>query len=69
MFTNLSSNIHDIYAVRILFNKFLDSRRLLLNSAGNSYTIKAVGKSSLYANHLSGDGNRVLKLPSGLTKL
>jgi len=69
MFTNLSSNIYDVYAVRILFNKLFNSRGLFLNSTGNGYTIKAIGKSSLYANHLSRDGNRILKLPSGLTKL
>jgi len=69
MFTNLSSNIHDVCAVRILFNKLFNSGRLFLNSTGNSYTIKAIGKSSLCANHLSRDGNRILKLPLGLTKL
>jgi len=69
MFTNLSSNIYYICTVRIPFNKFINSRRLFLNSTGDGYTIKAIGKSSLYANHLSRDGNKVLKLPLDLTKL
>jgi len=69
MVTNLSSNIYNVCAVRIPLNKLFNSRRLFLNSISNSYTIKAIGKSSLYANYLSRNRDRILKLPSGLTKL